>query len=522
MRPDWFDRLVEKSKGRDLDEFRLLDTLFNQSQAVAHDRFDTRKYDDIRDQAEELQNISNERFEEDPSWPNLIKDAYLALWKAHPELVDESSMLKSHMLNRAVMEKLFGTRQYEELRTWTMLDDWAAAMGTLSLVLKLGEFFDEQKDLKERQEQLQQQEMDMLEQMQQMETLGESATEQDIEEFLDQMEQDLQDYEEAAEEFEDSIQAQQVRIREAAQEGMEAAEDEAEQTAGLVQGFGTDPGQWTKLDAKVRMKLAARLRHNRTLHEIAKLIGRMKRLAVGQWSQRVIHGVDEVYDVTLGNDLSRIVPSELIYLADEDLEDIFWYRYATKGLLERKLRGAEKTAQGAIIAMMDNSGSMMGEREIWGKAVCLSLLEIAKREHRDFYGIHFSGPYDELKEWYFPKGDVELIDALDYAEWFSGGGTDIEKPLSRGVDVLEAMFNSDGSQKGDLIMITDGEGVVHEEWLSRYRNAKEELAFRTYGVLINGKNAMQYWPALDAVSDQVWLINDIATGGDVKDMFGMF
>lgn len=521
MKPDWFDRIVDRSKGRDLDEFRLLDTLFNQSQAVSHDRFDARKYDDIREQAEELQNVANERYENDPSWPNLIKDAYLALWKAHPELVEESAMLKSHMLNRAVMEKIFGTNQYEELRTWTMLDDWAAAMGTLSLVLKLSEFFDEQKDLKERQERLQQQEQEMLEQMLAMETLGEAATEEDIEDFLDQMEQNLQEYAEAADEFEDSIQSQQVRIREAAQEGMTAAEEEAEQTAGLVQGFGTDPGQWTKLDAKVRMKLASRLRANRTLHDIAKMIGRMKRLAVGQWSQRVIHGVDEVYDVTLGNDLTRVVPSELIYLADEDLEDLFWARYAMHGLLERKLRGAEKTAQGAIIALMDNSGSMGGEREVWGKAVCLALLEIAKREHRDFYGIHFGSARDRMMEWYFPRGEVELIDVLDYAEYFAGGGTDFEMPISRGVEILEEMFNSDGSQKGDLIMITDGECYVHDEWLTRYLNAKQELAFRTYGVLINNPRAKAAWPALDAVSDQTWLIDDIATGGDVKDMFGL-
>lgn len=521
MRPDWFDRLVDRSKGRNLDEFRMLDTLYNQPQAVRHDRFDTRKFDDIREEARELREVSNERYEDDPSWPNLIKDAYLALWKAHPELVDPSQMLKSHALNHTVMEKIFGTKQYEELRTWTELDDWAAAMGTLSLVLKLGQFLDEQQDLKERQERLQQQEREMLEQMQAMEEMGGTPSDQEVEDFLDQMERSLQEYAEAADEFEESIQANQVLLRQAAQEGMEAAQEEAEQTAGLVQGFGTDPGQWTRLDAKARMQLASRLRKNKTLHDIAKLIGRMKRLAVGQWSQRVIHGVDEVYDVTLGNNLERVVPSELVYLADEDLEDIFWARYATHALLERKLRGAEKTAQGAIIALMDNSGSMGGDREVWGKAVCLSLLEIAKREHRDFYGIHFGSAYETMMEWYFPRGECDLSEVLDYAEYFSGGGTDFEMPLSRGIEVLERQFNAEGSQKGDIIMITDGECSVHEEWLKRYRNAKEILAFRTYGVLINGRGAKAAWPALDAVSDQTWLIDDIATGGDVKDMFGL-
>ena len=520
MRPDWFDELVERSKGRDLDSYRLLDTLYNDPQAIRHDRFDSRKFESIREQAEELQTVSQERYETDPSWPNLIKDTYLALWKATPELVGEHEMLRSHLLNHTVMEKVLDTKQYNELRTWTELDDWAAAMGTLSMVLRLSQYFDEQKDLKERQDRLQQQEMDMLEAMQAMEQSGEASPE-DVEQFLDDMEERLSTYAEGVDEFENSLQANQSSIRHAAQRGMEEAQEEAEDTAGMVQGFGTDPGQWTKLDPQTRMRLASRLRANKTLHEIAKMIGRMKRLAVGQWSQRVIHGTDEVYDVTRGNNLEVIVPSELVYLADPDLEDIFWARYATHGLLERKLRGAEKTAQGAIIALLDNSGSMFGEREVWGKAVCLSLLEIAKREHRDFYGIHFGSAYDQMKEWHFPKGEVDLADVMDYAEFFIGGGTDFEEPLSRATEVLEAQFNSEGSQKGDIVLITDGECSISEEWLTRYLNAKEQLAFRTYGVMINGRGAKEAWPALDAVSDTAWNVSDIATGGDIKDMWGM-
>lgn len=517
-RPDWFDKLVEKSQGRDLNAFRMLDALYNEEQAIRHDRFDTNKYDDVRDMADELRSLSNERYEDDHVWSNLVKDAYLALWKASPELVEGNEMLPSHLLNRATIEKIVGTKQYEELRTWTLLDDWSAAMGTVSLALRLSEYFDENKDLKEQRESLTQQEQEILEAMQQAAS-GAAATEDEIEEFLDSMEEALQQYAETIEEHEETITANQTALRKAAQEGMENAQNEAEETQGLVEGFGTDPGQWTRLDPRMRMQLAARLRKNKTLLDIAKMIGRMKRLAVGQWSQRVVHGVDEIYDLKLGNDLTHTVPSELVYLADEELEDVFWSRFATHSLLNYAMRGAEKTAQGAIICMVDNSYSMHGQREVWAKAVALSLLEIAKREHRDFYGIHFGSAHD-MKEWYFPKGEVELADVLDYAEWFFNSGTDFETPISRAVEVLEEQFSSESSQKGDLIMISDGECSVSEEWMTRYFNSKNALSFRMYSVLIN-ESASSRWPVLDTLSDKTWPVRDIATGGEIRDIWSM-
>jgi uncharacterized protein with von Willebrand factor type A (vWA) domain len=246
----------------------------------------------------------------------------------------------------------------------------------------------------------------------------------------------------------------------------------------------------------------------------------MKRLAVGQWSQRVVHGVDEVYDLTLGDNLTRVVPSELVYLADEELEDVFWAKYVTHSLLQYKMRGAEKTAQGAIICMVDNSYSMHGEREVWAKAVALSLLEIAKREHRDFYGIHFGSAHD-MKEWHFPKGEVELSDVLDYAEWFFNSGTDFETPISRAIEVLEEQFSSESSQKGDLIMISDGECHVSEEWMTRYFNSKEALSFRMYSVLINESSVSSHWPVLETLSDKTWPVRDIATGGEIRDIWSI-
>lgn len=515
-KPDkWFKDMVDRSAGRNLDEFRLMDRLYQETQALKQDRFDDRKFDEVMSMAIELAEIVNERAIDHPTWQNLVQDTYLALWKMRPELRDQTQIRPSHIVNWATLNKLLDASEYEEIRTWTTVDDWASAMGTVSLAARLAQFFDEQEDLMEKSEKLAQQEQELIDFLDQMQKeYEEGLTDEEIDEALDDMIDRLNEYGEATDELENSATANGTGIKSAVNEAMSEAKESAEEAESLVAGFGTHPGQWSKLDPRVRMKLAKRLNGNPTLLKIAKMVGRMKRLAIGQWSRRVVHGTDEIYDVTIGNDLEHVLPSEWMYLADEDTEDIFWSKFMEKTLLQYDLRGKEKQAKGAMIVLMDNSYSMHGEREIWAKAVALSLLEICKRERRDFYGIHFSHGSTNLAEWHFKKGEVEIEDVLDYAEHFWGGGTDFETPISRGVQVLEEQFNREGAKKGDIIMITDGEAAVSDEWLVRYFNAREALDFRMYGILIG-----HYGPVLETLSDAMFKIDDIMSGGEVKEVF---
>ena len=236
---------------------------------------------------------------------------------------------------------------------------------------------------------------------------------------------------------------------------------------------------------------------------------------MSEQAQKITHGVDEVHDIELGNDLSRTLPSELIFLGDEDTEWLFLERFAEKKLLQYQLRGVEKVSRGAIICMIDSSGSMSGSRDTWARAVGIALLHIAYRQKRNFYGIIFSSGRDSLIEFEFPKGLAAPNDVLDFAEAGYHGGTDFELPVSRAVEVLRKQYNEDGAQKGDLVMITDGECAVGAEWLDRYHNAKDELGFRMYSCLI-GTNSS----TLQVMSDDIYHITDFAQGGDVRDIFG--
>lgn len=512
--PGWLTNLIGKSSGRDLNEYRMLDEFYKETNTIRHDRFDAKQYDAIRDKASELSDIVKSRFE-DETWPDAVQDNYLSLYKAVPERVGPNEVKPTHRVNYTAISKIMDTKEYEELRTYTELDEWAAAMGAVASATVLGEYFDEAKDLQKAQEAVEDKDSDVKDAINDLQNMQEDGSQEEIEQALDDLKRSLDDYEEASDALDESIKSNGKGMRQAAKDAAKAGNQEAQDIEAAVRTFGTDPGALTRMPAKARMELAARISRSQKLRQLADLAGRMKRFAWGQQANKITHGVDEIHDITIGGNLNRVLPSEFAYLATDELEDIFYAKFVDKRLLEYELRGTEKVAKGAIVCLIDNSGSMGGTRELWSKAVGLALLDVAHKQNRDFYGIHFSSNYDPLKEFYFPKGDTSDINqVLDFAEYFYGGGTDFELPLSRAAEIIETQFNDEDKQKADIIMITDGECYVSDEWLVRFDNSRNELGFRLFSCLIGS-----YGKLLREISDVFLTIQDLTTGKDAEEVF---
>lgn len=98
---------------------------------------------------------------------------------------------------------------------------------------------------------------------------------------------------------------------------------------------------------------------------------------------------DEIHTVGIGNDLSRVLPAELVQLRHPLMKGEFKPRFIEGKLMQYELKGTEKQGKGPIIVCCDNSGSMSGDREVWSKAVALALLEVATMQKRAFVCIHF-------------------------------------------------------------------------------------------------------------------------------------
>lgn len=130
-------------------------------------------------------------------------------------------------------------------------------------------------------------------------------------------------------------------------------------------------------------------------------------MADGERARKVENATGELVGVTLGDDLSRVIPSELANLGLPALRAVFAARYAARELMLYDSQGEQSTGQGAVIACVDTSHSMYEAgpggvtREAWAKTCALALLDQARHAGRDFVGILFSAA-DKLQVFRFP------------------------------------------------------------------------------------------------------------------------
>jgi len=217
---------------------------------------------------------------------------------------------------------------------------------------------------------------------------------------------------------------------------------------------------------------------------------------------------DEVYETGTGDELARLLPHELIALRHPLLRLDFRRRLLERQLAAYQLRDKERQARGPMVVCLDGSSSMEGEKEIWAKAVSLTLLEIARRQRRAFRSICFAGPNHPLHilDLYRPNLHVsDSVRILDLAEYFPGGGTDFAKPLSAALDALREK----PWQRGDIVFITDGECRVDPHWQAEFLAEKKRLGFSLFAVLIDvGSSSAQ---SLQALSDRVTTVSRLTS-----------
>jgi uncharacterized protein with von Willebrand factor type A (vWA) domain len=307
-------------------------------------------------------------------------------------------------------------------------------------------------------------------------------------------------------------------LRGAAAQAAQEREDEDE----LMRAFGVDDGELSRMPFGERAALANRLKTNR-MAKFAKLIGQFKAMQAAESRRKVKHAPDEVNNIVLGDDLTRLAPSEWINFANDDLEDDFWLRYVNRQVLCYDLIGTEKIGQGPIVVVCDESGSMSynqvlgGTAEAWSKALSLALCEQAKSKGRDFYYIGFSS---SRQQWNvkFTGGKGKLADVIDMTEHFFGGGTHFETPLLQALAIVEGYDDKDG-KRPDIVFITDDDySGDTSDFMAKWNKTKDKYDLRCFGIAMGGAGT---GGMLAAVSDNVRSVADM-TDSDPRVVADLF
>lgn len=523
--------------------------------SVVSDRFDAMTWRDTFDQARALGELAEDLGEHHHYTGDLLSDAFLAAYKASPTLRERQEMDPSRLVNHQVIDSLMTSPEFVELRRETMGDPYAAAMAVLAQGRGMRTILERAEQAQAAADQARKRAEQCRDAAAQVEAALQRAVEnaaqaagdegadqpsnadqpvsaEDEQAVLDAIE-NAERAEAAARSAADgaarALSIAAPAIRTASRAAVAKAAGQAAETAALMRAWGVEPGQLQRMSFTERTHLATRLRGSR-LGRFAELIGRFRRMASGERARRIEHAPGELVGITLGDDLSRLIPSELVNVGIPALRPVFATKYAEAALMIYDSRGEESSGQGAIVACVDCSGSMATPistdgttGEAWAKACALALLDQAREAKRDFVGILFSSKR-EVRLFRFPASQpADISQVVTFAEHFFNGGTDYEAPLSAATEVLREQYSREGQQRGDIVFITDGEAKVSETWMRGWLEAKEALEFRTFGIAIGTDVALaratQALGVLDALCDNLRTVTDLTDTHVAAELF---
>jgi uncharacterized protein with von Willebrand factor type A (vWA) domain len=468
------------------------------------DSYDRRAWGEIVDETASIADLVEAGGTLVPHFDALLADLFAALFKYNLVWQAPDAVRRAAVLNRTILEQLIPTPVFAALKQRTLLEEDKAAIAAIVLGERVLELIRSEKFLNRREMvdlwDLAHQEDDLAARAEQIKSAEEMAEPKEGEPAPDaETKKKLAELADAAERAgkvsEARLNQKARRVEDDLRHGdqtelkrmqLKVAElaDEIDRAAEDAHDFSREFGQGGRLNAGERLELGRRLAGNKKLGELARLVGRMKQDARALRRRTLERGVAEAYDIERGSELGRLIPTELIALHHPALGRDFRRRLLEGTVLQYHLRQDEQKGKGPMVVCIDVSSSMQGDKELWAKAVGLTLMDIARRQRRLFRAVLFSSGENTLKVLDLNRErryQPELRKVIEMAEYFPGGGTEFERPLDAAVELL----GEKKLKRGDIVIITDGECTVSPEWLARLREKKDELDFSIFAVLVD-------------------------------------
>jgi len=232
----------------------------------------------------------------------------------------------------------------------------------------------------------------------------------------------------------------------------------------------------SKSDISVIKKYASFLKKHNGLKEIAELLGRKAKEtfqnkyheekyvdSVDMIEEKTSIATDDIMGIHQKDDINRLLPNELLFLSNPELDVVFYKHLIDKQLLNYQLCGKkqtlkhvvtrkktsdeEETKEGPFIVCIDASGSMQGFPEQAAKALAYALMQIALASNRDCHVIIFS---TQVIKYELTKQDG-LREMSDFLSSTFHGGTDFQPVFNASLDLLEG----EKYCNADLVVLSD-------------------------------------------------------------------
>lgn len=201
----------------------------------------------------------------------------------------------------------------------------------------------------------------------------------------------------------------------------------------------------------------------------------------------VEHGApSDIEGVTMGNDITALLPMEMAIMSDDQLSGLFAYRFATRRLQTfryksnmmkqaRRVEVRKARQKGPMIVCLDTSGSMQGQPEKIASSLIIKLLQVALRQDRDLLLVSFS---TNAKLFDVRKNRTRFFDFLRKE---CGGDTDGTQMLQA---VMHTIAENPAYGSADVLLISDFKFDVPGMSIMRQVQMLRDEGTRFYGLQI--------------------------------------
>ena len=246
-----------------------------------------------------------------------------------------------------------------------------------------------------------------------------------------------------------------------------------------------------------------RLKNNPQLKDVMTRAGKYMKLAKQKQRQRTKEALDDVDGIEMGGMIDRLTPAELAFLGDDDFGDDAMRRFAENQMQQMSFFGYRPKSNGPIIVVIDESGSMSGDRIANAKALALSMAWVSKNQKRYCALVAFSGGR-EGRICVLAPGKWDSNALVEWISAFDGGGTSPEVALKT---IPERYFVEMGAPKGktDMITITDGGMGVPKPMIDAFNEWKKREKVHHYGIFIDDSPG-----AFGETCDTIWQIKALS------------
>ncbi len=449
-------------------------------------------YSDLRTDDGSLDQIEQAASEKLASFPALSRDVFQSFYSLLPRRYGEEALsVAAQKFNMPILDHITQSEDFpalksicegRELPAYEAASEFVArTAGELdSLLSDLGgdkNALNTLEKLENAKEQAQRDLADLLERMQRCKE-RDAQLEQSVVDAANRVDSKRRQVEAVGKMIDTSAAQHKEDVTAIVAQAVSAAMEKAEEVQSVIGAWSDTPGDLKK--SEVNTGLLDLVRKSQVLKDISRYLGRFREIFAQGKRNGYAYGRGEKYSLELGNNISRALTSELAMLASPKTVPLFLQKYQRRQIKQYQRRELIYKGMGDIICCLDESISTQGDPAAWGKAVALTLLEIAADSGRSFALIHFAGSGDFRTDVFRP-GNYTMQDKLAAAETFLNGGTNFQTPMEEALRLMK----EEGFENADIVFITDGECELSGEYLEELKQEQVARRFNVTGVLLD-------------------------------------